>query len=518
MASLSDLLDSLGRSRKASPAPARNPYLEGNFAPVGREGDFPSLEVRSGEVPRDLRGALYRTSPGPRFEPVRRDLYHWFDGDGVIDAFHIEDGGVSHKNRWVRTEKLALEEHAGRALFGGILDFATSTGPEGWLALGFKPLELLGMRARALLGLHPTEEQMKRMMRAHDRSNTSIVHMAGRLLTLIESSAAHEIDPKTLATRGRFTFGGVVDGLRSMVAHPKIDPETGTIYTFGYWLGQPGLTYYVFGADGESRLVRDIETTYPSMMHDFSVTETRAIFYHLPAVLHFGDAKTTNTVRWQPSRGARIGVTLRDDPKAPVRWFDIPPCYIYHPMNAFDDGAAVVLDVVRYPRVPLFDPGGELANPNVEEYPPAQLVRIRIDLETGAITESSFDDVPVEFPVVDPRRATRRYRYGWTAARRGVTCGRGSMNAIARFDVETGEVKYRTLGRSSYTLEPIFVPRSPDAPEGDGYLLAVVYHAQEDASDLLILDAIDIEREPIAVVRTRQRVPYGFHGTWVPTA
>lgn len=517
MSLLEGILLALDRRRpRPRGASQRNPYLEGNFAPVGGEHDAAPLEVIAGAIPPDLRGTLYRMSPGPRFEPPNPALYHWFDGDGMIDAFHIEDGSVSHGNRWVRTRKLALEERAGHALFGGIRDLAISTSVEGWLALGLSAAELVGLRAGGLLGRPPSVAQIRRIVPSMDRSNTSIAMMAGRLLSLIEGSAAHEIEPRTLATIGTFDFGGVVDPLKgAMVAHPKIEPGTGTVYTFGYWTGGPGLTYHVIGSDGIPRLTRDIETAYPAMMHDFSVTASRAIFYHLPAVLHFDDPGDPRTIRWQPSRGARLGVVPRDDPAAPVRWYEIPPCYVFHPMNAFDDGGAVVLDIVRYARLPLFDGGGESLNPGFEEYPPGMLVRLRLDLDSGRLSETVMDDAPCEFPVVDPRFGMRPYRVGWVVARRGATCGRGIMNAIGRVDFQTGDVRYRVLGRSSYTNEALFIPRREDAPEGDGYLITTVYHAEEGVSDLLILDATDLEGEPVAVARARRRVPYGFHGAWM---
>jgi len=518
MSFLDNLLLSLDEKRPRRPGSGRpNPYLQGNFAPVGRESSADSLKVLRGEVPKDLRGAHVRMSPAPRFQPLNPDLYHWFDGDGMIDAFYLEDGRVSQKNRWVRTEKLAVEERAGHALFGGIRDLGISTPVEGWLAMGFSGADLLAMRARTLLGEAPDEATVERIIRVMDRSNTSILFMAGRLLSLVESSGGHEIDLRTLETRGRYDFDGTVNRLKGgMVAHPKIDPMTGTVYTFGYWRIRGGLTYYVFDKDGKTRIARDIEAPYPAMMHDFSVTETRAVFYHMPAVLHVRDRSNPNTIRWEPSRGSRIGVVLRDDPTAPIRWYEIPTCYVFHPMNAYDDGDAVVLDIVRYSRLPLFDGGGESMNAPIEEYPPGLLVRLRLDLQSGTITETVLDDAPCEFPIVDPRHATRRHRHGFFASRRGATCGRGIMNAIGCVDFETGEVRHRTLGRSSYANEPVFVPRSEGAPEGEGYLVTTVYHADEGESDLLILDAKNIEGEPVAVVRARQRVPFGFHGTWVP--
>ena len=48
------------------------------------------------------------------------------------------------------------------------------------------------------------------------------------------------------------------------------------------------------------------------------------------------------------------------------------------------------------------------------------------------------------------------------------------------------------------TSEPVFTPRSADAPEGDGWVTAVVYRAGEDRSDLLVFEAQDIAKGPIA--------------------
>lgn len=509
-------LDNRNRRRRRPTGPS-NPFLDGNFAPLGEEHDTPSLETVQGALPRDLRGALYRMSPAPRFQPINPSLYHWFDGDGMIDAFHVKDGRASHRNRWVRTEKLALEERAGRALFGGLRDLLLSTPLEGWFALGITPADLVRVQVAGLLGKKPPDELLQRVFSVMDRSNTSVVKMAGRLLSLVEGSAAHEIDPRTLATLGRFDFGGAIDPAKGgMVAHPKIEPETGTVFTFGYWGERGGVTYHVIGSDGVERLCRDIEMPYPAMMHDFSVTGTRAVFYHLPAVLHFDQAASGNPIRWEPSRGSRLAVVARDSASEPVRWVEIPTCYVYHPMNAFDDGDAVVLDIVRYPRLPLFDPGGENANARFEEYPAGQLVRLRVDLATGKTSETIVDDGRCEFPVVDPRYATRRHRHGWVAAQKGSICGRGIMNALGHVDFETGRVTYRILGPSSYTNEPLFIPRSEGAAEGDGYLITTIYHADQGVSDLLLLDAQAIDKEPVAVLRTRRRVPYGFHGSWVP--
>ena len=70
------------------------------------------------------------------------------------------------------------------------------------------------------------------------------------------------------------------------------------------------------------------------------------------------------------------------------------------------------------------------------------------------------------------------------------------------------------FGEGHVAGEPIFVPRSPDSAEDDGWLLSVVYSSAEHRSRLVVLDARDVESDPVAVAHLRHHVPLGFHGTW----
>lgn len=89
------------------------------------------------------------------------------------------------------------------------------------------------------------------------------------------------------------------------------------------------------------------------------------------------------------------------------------------------------------------------------------------------------------------------------------------LNAIAHLDLKTGKRQVYELDGGDATSEPVFVPRSADAPEGDGWITAVVYRAGEDRSDFLVFEAQDVARGPIAVAKMPRRVPFGFHGNWV---
>ena len=88
------------------------------------------------------------------------------------------------------------------------------------------------------------------------------------------------------------------------------------------------------------------------------------------------------------------------------------------------------------------------------------------------------------------------------------------LGAIGRIDHSTGELKTWVPGENCGVQEPQFVIK-PGAPEGDGYLLALVNRLAENRSDLAILDAKRIEDGPIAVLRVPVRVRATFHGMWV---
>jgi carotenoid cleavage dioxygenase len=156
------------------------------------------------------------------------------------------------------------------------------------------------------------------------------------------------------------------------------------------------------------------------------------------------------------------------------------------------------------------------ARPGEEEPGPAPglLTRWTFDLDTKAFSEQTLDDVQIEFPRLDERRAGLGYRHGYAAG----TVPRGDatlpFNSIVHYDLTTGARRAHALPDGSSAGEPVFVPRSDSAPEGDGFLLATVYRWAEDRSDVLVLDAANVESAPLATVHVPQRIPFGFHGNF----
>jgi carotenoid cleavage dioxygenase-like enzyme len=453
-----------------------NPYLSGNFAPVRSEDDF-ELTVK-GEIPKGLRGTLYRTGPNPQFEP--RGEYHWFAGDGMIHAFHVEDGKVSYRNRYVRTPKWRLENEAGRALFGSFGN-PMATDPS---ALG----------------------------KDSGVANTNIVSHAGRLLALEEGHMPFEMQPRTLESKG------YVEQYRGRTtAHPKIDPKTGEMVWFGYGVGPMpfarGISYGVTNAAGEVVRRDDFEAPYSSMIHDFLVTENYALFPVLPLTGSLERAMGgLPAFAWEPEKGSHVAVMRRDADVASIRWFNAPPCYVFHPMNAWEQDGKIIADVFRYDSAPLF--------PNADGSPgaksAARLVRWTFDLagNSDAIKEEAIDDLDGEFPRFDERHAGLAYRHGWYAADPG-NAKTIKQTAIAHLDQKTGKRQVYELSGGDMTSEPVFTPRSDSAEEGDGWVTAVIWRAAENRSDFVVFEAQDIAKGPVGVAELPRRVPFGFHGNWV---
>jgi carotenoid cleavage dioxygenase len=295
-----------------------------------------------------------------------------------------------------------------------------------------------------------------------------------------------------------------------MTAHPKVDPVTGEMLFFGYdAFGPPWLRYHVVDAEGALVRSEDIDIQGPSMVHDFAITERNVVFLDLPVVFDFDlVGKRPFPAQWKPDYGARVGVMPRDGGNADVRWFDVDLCYVFHPLNAYDDNGNVVVDVARHPK--MFDE--DIYGP--AELPPT-LDRWTIDLDAGKVIEERIDDRPQEFPRVDERVIGRRHRYGY-ATHFGIDDEGIKLGGLVKHDLQSGTSEAREFGRGTHASEGVFVPASDHAGEDEGWVLSVVYDEGRDASDLVVLDATDFAGSPVATVRLPQRVPFGFHGSWVP--
>jgi carotenoid cleavage dioxygenase len=221
---------------------------------------------------------------------------------------------------------------------------------------------------------------------------------------------------------------------------------------------------------------------------------------------------------WNPKYPARIGVLPREGTNADVRWFDIEPCYVYHPLNAYSEvqggNEVLVLDVVRYQR--MFD--RDQRGPG-ESKP--TLDRWTINLTTGTVSSERRDDRAQEFPRINETKLGGRHRFGYTVGVEGgfLDSGRTQMStALYKHDYGTGSSTVAPLDPELLIGEMSFVPRpgADSQAEDDGILIGYGYHRGRDEGQLVLLDAQTCES--VATVHLPQRVPMGFHGNWSPRA
>lgn len=430
-------------------------------------------------MPAELHGALVRNGPNPLHpDPAQ----HWFAGHGMVHRFAIADGRVSYANRWVRTQRWLLERARGAADFEGKGDGLSSTPPD----LSFDD------------GV----------------ANTNVLAHAGRLLALEELHLPMKLDERSLGTRGAWNADGALAG--AFTAHPKRDPHTGELLFFSYG-GPDGLGAQMTAGslDAQGQVVRLSRFTapYASMVHDFAVTLNYLLFPIVPLTASAARAQAgLPAYAWEPSFGAFAGV-MRREGEGEVTWLRAPTCFVFHVMNAWEQGGLVHIDVMQFDAPAGFTwPDGR----PVERTSGARLCRWTFDPSQGdaCVTSEPLSELTGEFPRIDDRMTGQPYRHGWFAAH-GDESGT-AFSRLAHIDHDRpSHMDIYTLPDSDAISEPVFVPRAADAPEGDGWILAVVYRGEQARSDLLVFDARSISAGPIATAELPHRVPNGFHGNWI---
>ncbi|MEV4257891.1 carotenoid oxygenase family protein, partial [Spirillospora sp. NPDC049652] len=386
--------------------------------------------------------------------------------------------------------------------------------------------------------------------------NTNVLAHAGRTFALVEAGCRPYELTDELETVGPCDFEGTLPG--GYTAHPHRDPATGELHAVSYFFGLAGkVRYTVLSKSGRVRKVVDIEVGGSPMMHDFSLTEHYVVLYDLPVTFDPGlaaagmppavarpatsllsrvigrrtlpEAVVAAAIRarrggtpglpysWNPTRPARIGLLPREGTAADVRWFEVEPCYVFHPLNAYEDGDTVVLDVIRHPRM--------FATSTVPGEGSPCLERWTVDRAAGRVRTDRIDDRPQEFPRHDERLVGRPYRYGYGVGvdiagtdfgDERVDLAGFEPDAVLKHDVVNRKTEVHHLGQGRIASEFSFVPSSDSSAEDDGVLMGYVLDTTTDRSDLVFLDAATLEH--VGSVHLPARVPSGFHGNWMPTA
>jgi len=479
-------------------------HFIGSNKPRRMEVSVRDLDVE-GEIPAEIDGAFFRAVPDNAHAPMFEDDIA-LNADGMVARFDIRKDAVDYDIRYVETDRYKAEKEARRALFGQYRNPFTDD---------------------------PSVEGVDRTV-----ANTTPVWHAGRLFMTKEDGLGHEINPHTLETVGKWTYGGVLKS-ETFTAHPRIDDETGELFFFGYEAGglcTPDVAYCI--ADKQGKLVSEqwFQQPYLSTIHDFVITRKYAIFPIFPTTADLERLKAGGA-HWahQQDLESWIGIMPRYGKVEEMKWVKGPKgVSAFHEINAFDDGDLVHIDLCLTETNAfafMREAGGiHIPQPEVK----GAVTRWTLDLSKA---EPTLEERPIGPPGDLPRLADkdqgRPYTHAWYLTMNpqggppmpGGPVG-ANFNALVRFEPGNGNVELMGVPPGAAISEPVHIPSAE--PGHDGWLLSVVDipdhpdPAQQVpgyySSELWVIDAGHVAKGPVAKVRTGMPLRSQVHGTWVSRA
>lgn len=467
------LLASLNRKRMPD-LPGENPYLSGLHRPMNEEKTLLELDV-SGHIPESLNGQYLRIGPNP-VKPPDPNSYHWFLGDGMAHGVRVEGGkALWYRNRWIRSN--AVSEALGEPV---------APGP--------------------------------RNPRA-DNANTNIIRVDGRTFAIVEAGGFPVEVDSSLQTIQHTSFDNTLGG--SFSAHPHLDPETGEMHAICYdAMVKDTVWHVVLGADAKVVRREPISVKDGPSIHDCAITKTHVLVFDLPVTFSMRSVIAGHgfPYKWNPRHPARVGLCPRSGRGEETIWFEVDPCYVFHPVNAYEtEKGDVIVDVIAH----------ETMFANSVIGPDSRRSRLeRWTLSPGAtqVERRVLHDHNQEFPRFNELYTCHSYRYIYSVSLPMETTTEilsKSGSALFKNDLQTGEVSEHDFGSNCHPGEFVFVSKavgsekSEKVIEDDGWLLGLVIDSVNEVTDLVILDAQDISATPVASVRIPHIVPPGFHGNWV---
>ena len=455
------------------------------------------IENIEGEIPPELNGTLFRNGPGLT-DVNGQAIAHPFDGDGAIVKIAFKNGRAHFSNRFVRTEGFLKEQAAGKILYRGV--FGTQK-PGGWLANIFD-------------------------LKLKNIANTNVIYWGNKLLALWEAEKPHRLDPYTLETLGIDDLNGILQPGDAFAAHPRIDPNCQMdggdpcLVNFSVKAG-PATTITIFEFNPGGKLLRRYHRSIPgfAFLHDMAITENYCIFFQNPVLFNpfkfiLGWSGAGQCIEFNPEAKTKVILIPRDG-KGEMKILETEPCFVFHHANAWEEGDRIFIDSVCYDSYPSVEADIDFREIDFDSVTPGQLWRFQVDLPTSKVEHHVLLNRSCEFPHLNPKNVGRSYRYLYIGTTHNDT-GNAPFQAILKIDQKTGEKQVWSAATRGFVGEPVFVPRPNSTEEDDGWVLVLIYDAAHHRSDLVILDAGNFDREPIARLHLNYHIPYGLHGNFTP--
>jgi len=460
------------------------PWLAG-WRQVSAEAFGPTVAQVEGRIPAALAGTLYRNGPA-WFERDGFRYEHWFDGDGMVHGWHVDDGRIVHRARMVETPKFRRERAAGR------------------------------FNTPAAGTTVPAPEPIRNNDDAN-AANTSVMTIGGRLFALWEAGSAFELDPDRLDTLGPATWRPDLQAL-PFSAHPLRDRD-GSWWNFGALslLRGGGLLVWHIGGDGALRGAHVLDIDAPGYLHAFAQTDRHLVFVLMPFD-HAPGGAFFESMTFAPQRGCTVLVVDKAAPDRVARRFEVDFAAIYHFGDAFERNGEIVVRAVHHLDIDQArSPHRAAMSGHDASASPSQLAELRLDMRPGRARWDMLGTRGIEFPLFDARTPGDRGARLYMPTDAG-DMGAPYFDAVQMLDPARGRHEVHRYGHDVLVEEHVFVPRPGSSRPDDGWLLGTLLDPLRDRSGLAILDAQRVGDGPLATAWLPYAFPLGFHGHFAQAA
>ncbi|XP_024986932.1 carotenoid 9,10(9',10')-cleavage dioxygenase 1-like [Cynara cardunculus var. scolymus] len=502
---------------------------QSNFAPVEEMGGAVYVD---GTIPDGFPEGVYiRNGPNPLFGGFKstksifgRSSHIWVEGEGMLHALYLKkenDGkwSVSYNNKHVETDTFKLEKQRNRPSFLPAIE-------------GDSPAIL----SAYLLNLMRFGSVNKLL------SNTSVFEHSGKFYSAAENHLPQEIDIRTLNTLGNWDVNGSWN--RPFTAHPKKAPGSGELVTMGVNAMKPFFEIGIISADGNKLVHKaDLKFERCSLCHDIGVTLRYNVILDFPLTIDLKRlANGGPLIKYDGEGYARIGVMPRFGDSDAVRWFDVETCCVFHIINTFEDGDELIMWAFRASDSII--PGPDLGLNKFEWFSSrfkrecntdfdsdesffSRAYEWRLNMKTGEVKERYLTGTThsMDFPMINEHFMGLKNKYGYAQAvdsNASSISGMPKYGGLAKLHLEDTrskdyvEMEYHKFPENTFCSGAAFVPKPGGLEEDDGWVITFIHNEHLNVSQVLIIDAKKFTSEPVSVITLPSRVPYGFHGAFMP--
>ncbi|KAF4394391.1 carotenoid 9,10(9',10')-cleavage dioxygenase 1-like isoform X1 [Cannabis sativa] len=496
-----------------------------NFAPVKELGEPVVITHIEGKIPESFHGGVYiRNGANPLFGALKstksifgKSSRIWVEGEGMLHALYFtkdknDNWSVHYNNRYVETQTFNLEKQRNKPSFLPIIEGDSTA-----------------LIAASLLNLLRFGKVDKYM------SNTNVFEHSGKLYSVAENHVPQEIDISTLQTLGDWDLSNHWN--RPFASHPKKAPGTGELVIIGMNAIKPYVELGVISADGKKIVHKtDLKLDRCTFCHDFGVTKRYNVFMDFPLTL---DAMRFfcggSLIKFDKNEYARIGVMPRYGNSDSIIWFDVEPNCTFHLFNCFEDGEDEVVVWGCRTLESVIATGSNKENFDTSISDGLLYDRPyewRLNLRTKQVKErnlTSNTEFSMDFPTINPNFYGVRNRFGYAQVVDSPASFAADNNAkfggLAKLHFEpendsrfsSTKVEYKMFEKNTFGSGATFIPKIGSDEEDDGWIITFVHNEDTDISQALVIDTKKFSGDPVAKITLPSRVPYGFHGAFIPS-